>query len=100
MHNPAEPVRTAKLLAAGTLALGTIPFTIAVLEGINQEIGRRQEILRKGGDVMKDMEVEKGRKAAGLRGIETRVLVERWARLNLVRVGMALSAALVGFSAL
>jgi hypothetical protein len=77
-------------LASGVLSVGIIPFTFAVLMPTNNKLEAKEEetrMLEKTDEVVE----------IGLAGRETaKVLVDRWGVLNLGRVGMLVTASVVG----
>ena len=77
-------------LASGVLSVGIIPFTFAVLMPTNNKLEAKEEETRM---LEKTDEVVEIGLAAG----ETaKVLVDRWGVLNLGRVGMLVTASVVG----
>jgi Anthrone oxygenase len=73
---------------AGALSIGIIPVTLVVLLPTNNKLERKEEEVR---GLEKEDEVVEGL------GEETaHVLVDRWATLNLWRVGMVITASVIG----
>jgi len=76
-------------LASGVLSVGIIPFTFAVFMPTNNKLEAKEEetrMLEKTDEVVE----------IGLAGETAKVLVDRWGVLNLGRVGMLITASVVG----
>ena len=77
-------------LTAGALSAGIIPFTLLVLMPTNLKLERKEEETRASEKSDEVVEI-------GIQGGETaKVLVDRWGVLNLWRVGMLITASVVG----
>jgi hypothetical protein len=77
-------------VVSGLLSVGIIPFTLLVLMPTNLKLEAKEEEVRalKDGDGLVEIGVAGGETA--------KVLVDRWGALNLVRVGMLITASVLG----